>query len=113
LCVARVKQLKDLMYLEEQRQQRKKVEEAKRLPWETKEQRRCEDPKTWKHYFAKVEEANIHAKAADLEGTTFETWSPPHPERGNFPPPVFKIWQFILIVVSKGLMSAFVIFFLL
>jgi hypothetical protein len=65
-----VKQLKDLMYLEEQRQQRKKVEEVKRLPWETKEQRRCEDPKTWKHYFAKVEEANIHAKAADLEGTT-------------------------------------------
>jgi hypothetical protein len=52
-CVARVKQLKDPVYIEEQRQQRKKVEEAKRLAREAEQQRDCETPRTWKHYFAK------------------------------------------------------------
>jgi hypothetical protein len=49
-CLARLKQLKDPMYLEEQRL---KVEEVKRLAWEAERQRRRETPGTWEHYFAK------------------------------------------------------------
>jgi hypothetical protein len=33
-CVTRVKQLKDLVYREEQRKQRKKIEEEESLAWE-------------------------------------------------------------------------------
>jgi hypothetical protein len=44
---------------------------------------------------------------------TSETWPPPRPKPSNFPPSFFKILQFIVVVVSKGLLSAFVIFFLL
>jgi glycyl-tRNA synthetase beta subunit len=86
-CVARVKQLKDLMYLEEQR---KKVEEAKRLAREAEQQRRHEDPRTWEYHFAKAEEKNRHARVAELEGTTSDSWLPPCSERGNFPPSFSK-----------------------
>jgi hypothetical protein len=95
-CVARVKQLKDLVCLEEQW---KKVEEAERLTREAEQQRRRETPRAWEHYFAKQEEANRRARAAELGGTTSETWPPPRPEPSNFPLSFFKILQFILIVV--------------
>jgi hypothetical protein len=35
------------MYREEQHRQWKKREEDERLAWEVKEERRCNDPKTW------------------------------------------------------------------
>jgi hypothetical protein len=98
-CVARVKQLKDLMYLEGQHQQRKKVEEAERLAREVEQQRRREIPGTYEYYFAKQEEVNICARVAVFGGTTSETWLPPRRELGNFPPSFFEIVQFIVIVV--------------
>jgi hypothetical protein len=52
-CVARVKQLKDLVYLEDQRQQRMKVEEEKRLAWEVEQQRRHQGLRTWEYHIAK------------------------------------------------------------
>jgi hypothetical protein len=42
---------------------------------------------------------NRHAREVELGGMTSETWPPPCPERGNFPPSIFKILQFIVIVV--------------
>jgi hypothetical protein len=87
------------VYLEKQRQLRKKVEEAERLAQETKQQRRREDPRSWEYHFAKQEEVNKHAREVELGGMTSETWPPPCPERGNFPPSIFKILQFIVIVV--------------
>jgi 5'-deoxynucleotidase YfbR-like HD superfamily hydrolase len=76
-CAAREKQLKDPLYHEEQRQQQKKAEEEKRLAQEVEQQRRCETPRTWKHYKAKQEEANRRAREADLASMTSETWPPP------------------------------------
>jgi hypothetical protein len=52
-CEAREKQLKDLMYLEEQCQRHMKAEEEKMLAQETEQQRRREIAGTWEHYFAK------------------------------------------------------------
>jgi hypothetical protein len=49
----RKKQLRDFMYLEEQRQLQRKAEEVERLAWEAEEHRRLETPMTWEHYFAK------------------------------------------------------------
>jgi hypothetical protein len=56
--VATVKQLKDLVYHEEQHQQHKKVEEEKRLAWEAEQQRKRDDPKTWEYHIAKAEVNN-------------------------------------------------------
>jgi hypothetical protein len=64
-CEARDKQLRDPVYLEEQRQLYRKAEEEKRLTREAEEQRRRETPRAWEHYFAKQEEANKHAREAD------------------------------------------------
>jgi hypothetical protein len=89
-CVARVKQLKDHVYLEEQRQQRKKVEEEKRLAWEVEQQRSREDPRTWEYHIAKAKENNRRRKAAKREGTTSETWPAPRPEEGNLSPSLHK-----------------------
>jgi hypothetical protein len=61
------------MYIEEQHQQRMKDEEAERLAREAEQHRRRETPETWEHYFAKQEEANRRARAADLGGMTSET----------------------------------------
>jgi hypothetical protein len=69
-CLARLKQLKDPMYLEEQRL---KAEEEKRLAWVVEEQRRRETPGTWEHYNARQEEANRRAREANAVGTTSET----------------------------------------
>jgi hypothetical protein len=52
-CEAREKQMKDLMYLEEQCQQQMKAEEEKRLANEAKQRRRRETPRTWEHYKAR------------------------------------------------------------
>jgi hypothetical protein len=79
----------DPVYLEEQHQQQMKVEEENRLAQETEQQRRRETPGTWEHYFAKQEEANIHAREVDLGGTTSETWPPPQSPLGIFPPSFF------------------------
>jgi hypothetical protein len=84
-CVTRMKQLYDPMYIEEQHQQQMKDDEGKRLAWEAKEQRRCETPGIWEHYFTKEEETNIRARAAELGGTTSETWPPSRLPEGNFP----------------------------
>jgi hypothetical protein len=65
------------VYLEEQCQLQRKVEEEKKLAWEAEEQRRRETSGTWEHYFAKQEETNIREREADAWGTTSETWSPP------------------------------------
>jgi hypothetical protein len=75
-CEAREKQLKDLVYLEEQHQLQMKAEQEKRLAQEAEQQRRRETSGTWEHYFVKQEEANRHAREADLGGMTSETWSP-------------------------------------
>jgi hypothetical protein len=45
-CVIRMKQLHDLVYREEQRQWWMKVEEEKRLAWETEQLRRRDTPDT-------------------------------------------------------------------
>jgi hypothetical protein len=50
-CVAREKELKDPIYLEEQCQVQMKVEEEKMLAQEAEQ--RCETPDTWEHYFTK------------------------------------------------------------
>jgi hypothetical protein len=52
-CEAREKQLKDPVYLEEQRQLQMKAKKEKMLAQEAEQQRRRETPDTWKHYFAK------------------------------------------------------------
>jgi hypothetical protein len=53
-----MKQLKDLMYREEQRQQRMKVEKEKRLAWEAEQQRRSDTPDTWEYHISKAKENN-------------------------------------------------------
>jgi hypothetical protein len=78
--VARVKQLKDLVYREKQRQQRKKIEVEERLAQEVKQQRRRNDPRTWVYHIAKAEENKRCAIEAEHEGTTSETWPPPRPK---------------------------------
>jgi hypothetical protein len=90
-CLARLKQLKDPVYLEEEHQQQLKAEEEKRLAREAKKQRRRETLGTWEHYFVKREEANRHARATELVGTTSETWPPPREEPGIFSPSFFEI----------------------
>jgi tagatose-1,6-bisphosphate aldolase non-catalytic subunit AgaZ/GatZ len=65
------------VYLEEKRQLQIKAEEEKRLAQETEQQRRCETPGTWKHYFAKQEDASRRAREADLGGMIYETWPLP------------------------------------
>jgi hypothetical protein len=77
LSEVREKQLKDPVYLEEQCQLQMKAEEKKRLAQKVEQQRRCETPGTWEHYFAKQEEANRRAREVDAGGITFETWPPP------------------------------------
>jgi hypothetical protein len=62
-----------------------KAEEEKRLAQEAEQQRRRETPETWEHYKAKQEEANRHAREADIGGTTSETWPLPRSPPGNFP----------------------------
>jgi hypothetical protein len=57
-CEVREKQLKDPVYLEEQRQLQMKVEEEKKLAQEAEQQRRRETLDTWEHYKARQEEAN-------------------------------------------------------
>jgi hypothetical protein len=57
-CEVREKQLKDPVYLEEQRQLQMKVEEEKKLAQEVEQQRRRETLDTWEHYKARQEEAN-------------------------------------------------------
>jgi hypothetical protein len=89
-CVARVNQLKNLVYLEEQHQQWKKVEEEKRLAWEAEQQRRREDSRIWEYYIAKVEENSRRREAATREGMTSETSPWPRPKEGNFPPSLRK-----------------------
>jgi hypothetical protein len=98
-CEAREKQLKDLVYLEEQRQLQMKAEEEERLAQEAKQQRRRETPDTWEHYFTKQEEANRCAREADLGGMTSETWPPSRSSPGNFPSSIFEILQFVVMVV--------------
>jgi hypothetical protein len=78
--VARVKQLKDLVYHEKQRQQRKKIEVEERLAQEVEQQRRRNDPRTWVYHIAKVEENMRCAIEAEHEGMTLETWPPPRPK---------------------------------
>jgi hypothetical protein len=51
-----------------------KDEKAERLAREVEQQRRCETPETWERYFAKQEEANRCARAAELRGTTSAIW---------------------------------------
>jgi hypothetical protein len=41
------------VYLEKQRQLQMKAEEEERLAQEAEQQRRCETPGTWEHYFVK------------------------------------------------------------
>jgi hypothetical protein len=83
-CVTKVKQLKDPMYLEEQRKQQKKVEEEERFAWEAEQHRRRNDPTTWEYHIAKAKEKNRHAREVEREGMTSKTWPPPRPEKGTF-----------------------------
>jgi hypothetical protein len=85
--LARLKQLKDPMYLEEERL---KAEEEKRLAREAEEQRRRETPGTWEHCNARQEEVNKRAREADAGGTISETWPPPRSPLGIFPQSFFR-----------------------
>jgi hypothetical protein len=87
--VARVKQLKDLVYLEEQHQQQKKNEEEERLVREVEQQRKRNDPKCWEYHIAKAEENIRQDIEAEHEGMTSETWPPPRPEEGTFLQTIF------------------------
>jgi hypothetical protein len=55
--------LNDLVYVEEQR---RKGEEEKRLVQEAEVKRRCDIPRTWEHYKAQCDEADIRAREADV-----------------------------------------------
>jgi hypothetical protein len=80
-CKARLQQLNDLMYVEEQR---RKAEEEKRLAQEAELKRRRETPGTWEHYKAQCDEVDRRAREANAAGTTSETWPPPRSPPGNF-----------------------------
>jgi hypothetical protein len=77
----------DPIYLEEERL---KVEEEKRLAQEAEKQGRCETPGTWKHYNARLEEANGRAREGDAGGTTSKTWPLPRSALGILPPSFFQ-----------------------
>jgi Holliday junction resolvase-like predicted endonuclease len=62
----------------------------KRLAREAEEQRRHKTTGTWEHYNARHEEANRHAREADVVGTTSETWPPSRSPPGIFPPSFFQ-----------------------
>jgi hypothetical protein len=109
-CKVRLQQLNDPVYYEEQRL---KAEEVKRLAREAEEKVRRETPGTWEHQKVIQEEANRRAREADNGGTTSETWPPPRSPSGISLRLSTEILQFIAIVVLKGLMGLFVIFFLL
>jgi hypothetical protein len=81
-CKARLQQLNDLMYVEEQRH---KAEEEKRLAQEAGLKKRRETTGTWEHYNAQCDEANRRAREAEAGGMTSETWPPPQSPPGNFP----------------------------
>jgi hypothetical protein len=85
-CEARLQQLNDPMYVEEQR---RKAEEEKMLAQEAELKRRRETPGTWEHYKAQCDEVNRRAREADTRGTTSETWPPPRSPPDNFPFVVF------------------------
>jgi hypothetical protein len=88
-CEAREKQLKYLMYLEEQHQLQMKAKEEERLAQEVEQHKKRETPDTWEHYFAKQEEANRRAREVGLRGMTSETWPLPRSPPGNFPSSFF------------------------
>jgi hypothetical protein len=90
-----------------------KDEEEKRLAQEAEQQRRHETLDTWKHYFAKPEEANRRAREADAGGMTSVTWPLPGSPPGNFPSCYFQNLTNCCNSCLKGLTSAFVIVFLL
>jgi hypothetical protein len=62
-CKARLQQLINLVYVEEQRH---KAEEEKRLAHEVELKRRRETPETWEHYKAQCDEANRRAREANV-----------------------------------------------
>jgi hypothetical protein len=84
------------MYCEEQHKQWKKVEKEDRLVWETEQQRRRDDPKTWEYHIAKVEEKNRHVKEVECEGMTFEAWPQPRPKEGTFCRTLCKFEDWVL-----------------
>jgi hypothetical protein len=109
-CKARQQQLNDPMYVKEQRC---KAEEEKRLAQEVELKRRRETPRIWKHYHARCEEANTHAREADAGGTTSETWPPPRSLSSNFSFVIFfQNLTIHCISYLKDLTNAFVIFLL-
>jgi hypothetical protein len=69
-CKARLQQLNDPIYYEEQWM---KVEEKKMLALEAEEKRRRKTPGTWEHQKALQEEVNRCARKADAGGMTSET----------------------------------------
>jgi hypothetical protein len=85
-CKARLQQLNDPVYVEEQW---RKAEKENWLSQKAKLKRRRETPGTWKHYQARREEADRRAREADAGDMTFETWQPPRSQPDNFPFVVF------------------------
>jgi hypothetical protein len=67
-CVARVKQLRDPVYHEEQHQQQMKAKEEKRLAREVEQQMRHETPDTWKYHIATAKENSQCHRAAERVG---------------------------------------------
>jgi hypothetical protein len=98
-CLPRLKQLKDPIYLEDQRL---KADEEKRLAREAKEQRRRETPEIWEHYNVRHEEANRRAREVDAGGTTSERWLPPRSLPCIFPPSFFQNLTFNCNSCLKG-----------
>jgi hypothetical protein len=66
------------------KEQRRKVEEEKRLAQEAELKRRRETPGTWEHFQARCEETDRRTREANAWDTTSKTWPPPRSPPGNF-----------------------------
>jgi hypothetical protein len=78
-CLARLKQLRDLAYREEQGKKRQ-LKKEERKAWEAKQERRRNDLLCWEYYIAKAQENNRHLRDSDCVGKSTDVWPPPSPE---------------------------------
>jgi len=86
-CRDKLNQLKDPVYLEEQRKKKEEEERQKMLDLEAERERTRNERNSWQKHRPEV-------------GTSF-TWPPPRPEQGSFPFFLsLYVWSFIKYVVS-------------
>jgi hypothetical protein len=79
-CLARLKQLRDLAYHEEQRKKRQLKKEEERKAWEAEQERRRNDLSCWEYHIAKAQENNRRLRDPDRVGKSTDVWPPPSPE---------------------------------